>query len=123
MAKPEEIVKDAAEKLKGKKAKRKSIEGKPENTKAAPLLPAVKKALEDEFGANLSKVKVHTGGNVPDIAKDLGAKAFTQGNNIYFAKPGDAKNPQILAHELVHVIQQGRGKMPPEKDTEVLTSK
>lgn len=120
---PDEKIKAIVEDLKGKKAKVKSIEGKPEGTKEAPLPPAVKKALEDELGASLGKVRVHTGGNVPDLAKGLGAKAFTIGNDIYFTKPGDAKDPEVLAHELTHVVQQGGGRMPKEKDGKALTSK
>jgi hypothetical protein len=83
----------------------------------------VKAAPEEQFGANLSKVRVHTGGNAPEIAKGLGAKAFTIGNGIYFAKPGDANDPEVLAHELAHVIQQGNGRMPKEKDGKALTSR
>ena len=123
MAGPEEIIKQTAEDLKGKKAKVKSIETKPEGTKEAPLPPAVKKALEEHLEVDLGKVRVHTGGNAPDIAKELGAKAVTIGNDIYFARPGDATDPEMLAHELTHVIQQGGGKMPKEKDGKALTSK
>ena len=120
---PEEVVKKKAEELKGKKAKVKSVEAKPEGTKEQSLPTKVKKALEEELGANLGNVRVHTGGNAPDIAKKLGAKAFTMGNDIYFAKSGDAKDPEILAHEIIHVVQQGGGRMPNEKDGKALTSK
>ncbi|MFN4158096.1 MAG: DUF4157 domain-containing protein [Gemmobacter sp.] len=123
MAKPEEKIKAVVGDLKGKKAKLKTIEGKPEGTKEAPLPPAVKKALEDELGADLSKVRVHTGGNAADMANELKAKAFTIGNDIYFAKPGDAKDAELLAHELTHVVQQGNGRVPKEKDGKALTSK
>ncbi|MDZ4130895.1 MAG: DUF4157 domain-containing protein [Hydrogenophaga sp.] len=123
MASPEEIAKDVSEKLKGKKAKVKTISAMPEGTKEKPLPPAVKKALEETLGTKLSKVRVHTGGNAPELAKELKAKAFTIGNNIYFAKKGDAKDPEMLAHEMVHVVQQGGGKMPKEKDGKALTSK
>lgn len=116
-------IKKALEDAEGKKAKEKSIETAPEGTKGKPLDKDVKAALEEQFGANLSKVRVHTGGNAADIAKELGAKAFTIGNDIFFAKPGDAKNPETLAHELAHVLQSKGGKMPAEKDGKALTSK
>ncbi len=83
----------------------------------------MKKALEDQLGVDLGKVRVHTGGNVPDLAKELGARAFTIGTDIFFANPGDAKDPEMLAHELTHVVQQGGGRMPKEKDGKALTSK
>lgn len=119
----EEKVKQVAEGLKGRKAKIKPVETRPEGTKEVPLPREVKSALEEQFGTNLSRVRVHTGGNVDEVAKALKAKAFTIGNDIYFAKPGDAKDPETLAHELTHVIQQGNGKMPKEKDGKALTSK
>lgn len=123
MAKPEEIAKAKVEELKGKKAKLKEIETKPEGTKEAPIPPALKKALEEALDTDLGKVRVHTGGNAKDIAKELKAKAFTIGNDVYFANPSDAKDHETLAHELVHVVQQGNGRVPKEKDGKALTSK
>jgi hypothetical protein len=120
---PEDKLKKVLEGVDGKKAREKAIEAAPEGTKGKALNKDVKAALEEQFGANLSKVRVHVGGNAPDIAKELGAKAFTIGNDIYFAKPGDANDRELLAHELAHVIQQGGGRMPKEKDGKALTSK
>ena len=120
---PEDIIRQTAEDLKGRKARVRSISGKPEGTRQSPLPPAVKKALKAQFGADLGKVRVHTGGNVPDLAKELGAKAFTIGTDICFANPGDAKDPETLAHELTYVLQQGGGRMPKERDGKALTSK
>lgn len=120
---PEDIIKQVVEDLQGKKAKIKTLEGKPEGTKEEPLPPAIKKALEEHLEADLGKVRVHTGGNAAELCKGLGAKAFTIGHDIYFAKPGDARDAEMLAHELYHVVQQGGGKVPKEKDGKVLTSK
>lgn len=120
---PDDKLKKVLEDVDGKKAKQKAIETAPEGTKGKALDKKVKAALEEQFGANLSKVRVHVGGNAPDIAKELGAKSFTIGNDIYFARPGDANDPELVAHELAHVIQQGGGRMPKEKDGKALTSK
>ena len=120
---PEDIIKQVVGDLQGKKAKVKTLEGKPEGTKEEALPPAIKKALEEHLEVDLGRVRVHTGGNAADLCKELGAKAFTIGNDIYFAKPGDARDPEILAHELTHVVQQGGGRVPKEKDGKVLTSK
>lgn len=42
----------------------------------------------------------------------LGAKAFTQGNDIHFGagafNPGAGEGKQLLAHEATHVVQQGQ---------------
>ena len=123
MADPKEIVKKIVEKLKNKKAKVKKVETQPEGTKGTSLPGPLKKALEEELGVNLSKVRVHTGGNAGEIAKSLGAKAFTVGNDVFFGKPGDAKDAATVAHELWHVVQQGKGKMPKAQDGKALTSK
>ncbi|WP_254656683.1 eCIS core domain-containing protein [Leisingera sp. JC1] len=64
-----------------------------------------------------------SGGNAKDVCKELKAKAFTYGNDIFFMKPGDAKNPELLVHELVHVLQQGKGRIPKAKGGVALTSK
>ncbi|MFL4468884.1 DUF4157 domain-containing protein [Tateyamaria armeniaca] len=117
-------IKKIVDKVKGKKAKVKPIKTEPEGTKASKLPPDVVEALETEFGADLKKARVHVGGNAGDICKELGAKAFAMGPNIYMAKPGDAKNKELLAHELTHVIQQAGGKkLPKEQKGKVLVSK
>jgi len=123
MPDPSAIVKETTEKLKGKKAKLKKISAKPEGTKSQPLPGPLKKALAEALDADLGKVRVHTGGNTADLAKEVGAKAFAIGPDIYFAKASDAKDMKVLAHELTHVVQQGRGKMPPETSGKAFTSK
>jgi hypothetical protein len=123
MADPAEIAKEAAEKLKGKKAKVKKLITEPEGTKGKPLPGPLKKALEESLGAKLDKVRVHTGGNAAQIAKELGAKAFTIGQDIYFGKSSDGGKVELIAHELTHVVQQGNGKMPKVVAGKALTSK
>jgi len=59
---------------------------------------------------NLDNVRVHYGGNSAEICKELGAKAFTQGSDIYIAKSSDASNNKFVAHEAWHVIQQASGR-------------
>jgi len=117
-------IKSTAEALKGKKAKVKPLKTEPTGTQGKKLDGKVKKALEEHFSkAKLNKVQVHTGGNAKDVAKELKAKAFTIGSDIYFAKPADAKNPKMIAHEMAHVIQQGNGKLPKSQKGKALTSK
>ena len=119
-----EDVKKIAEELKGKKAKFKALDGAPEGTKAMKLPKDVIDGMKEVFGANLSKVPVHVGGNATDLCKQIKAKAFTSGNNIVVMKPGFAKDSGFLAHELTHVIQQAGGKkMPKEQAGKVLITK
>ncbi|MEP2889972.1 DUF4157 domain-containing protein [Tateyamaria sp.] len=108
-------IKKITEKLKGKKAKTKTLKTTPEGTKSIKLPKNVAQGLSDALGADLSKVRVHTGGNVADACKEMGVKAFAMGNELYLAKPADAKNVKLLAHELTHVIQQGGGKKMPKR--------
>lgn len=112
MADPDPKITKVIEKLKGKKAKVKKISAAPENTKASGLPPKLKASLEAAFDTDFSKVRIHTGGNAPDLAKELGAQAFTIGSDIFLAKSSSSSNHQLLAHELTHVVQQNSGKVP-----------
>lgn len=67
--------------------------------------------MEQGFGADFSGVKIHTDSTAVRMNKNLGAQAFTTGNNIYFNEgkyQPDSKNGKtLLAHELTHTVQQG----------------
>jgi len=122
--KDKEMVQATADQLGGKKAKVKALQTEPEGTTSKPLERGLRVAMEEVFGAKLKDVLVHTGGNIPDVAKELKAKVFTIGTDIYFAKAADAKDTQMLAHEIAHVLNQGTGKkMPAAKKGKALTSK
>jgi hypothetical protein len=51
--------------------------------------------------------------------RELGAQAFTHGNDIYFNsgkyKPGSTEGKQLLAHELTHVVQQRKSNSEQKK--------
>ncbi len=68
--------------------------------------------MENSFGADFSGVRVH---ETSSLARDLNAKAYTQGNDIHFApgeySPGTALGQKILSHELSHVIQHRQGRV------------
>ncbi|HEX8475985.1 MAG TPA: DUF4157 domain-containing protein [Pyrinomonadaceae bacterium] len=70
--------------------------------------------MEAAFGEDFGNVRVHTGGYAEEKTDELGAQAFTRGEDIYFAKDAhDAsteKGRETLAHELAHVAQQQRGR-------------
>lgn len=69
--------------------------------------------MENNFGADFSRVNIHTDSEAVQMNKELGAQAFTNGNDIYFNKgkynPGSNEGKHLLAHELTHTIQQ-KGK-------------
>jgi Domain of unknown function (DUF4157) len=62
---------------------------------------------------DLQAVRVHTDPAAAQTAQGLGACAYTVGHHIVFGAgrfaPGTADGQGLLAHELVHVVQQARG--------------
>jgi hypothetical protein len=77
----------------------------------SPLPPPVRDFMEPRFGANFDHVRIHTGTDAAHQSAQLGANAFTYGNNVFFGKdkfqPQTAKGKELIAHELTHTIQQG----------------
>lgn len=75
------------------------------------LSPAQRHAFEDRLGADLGEVRVHADTQAAQLAGALHARAFTYGADIFFDTgeytPGTAAGQALLAHELVHTVQQG----------------
>jgi hypothetical protein len=75
------------------------------------LTPALQREMSTKIGADFSGVNIHTGSDAIQMNRELGARAFTQGNDIYFNsgeyKPSSSEGKHLLAHELTHVVQQG----------------
>ncbi len=69
--------------------------------------------MESRFGVDFSNVRIHTGQKAIQMSRDLNAKAFTVGNDIYFNEgkynPTSTSGKHLLAHELTHTIQQSKG--------------
>ena len=72
----------------------------------APLDPATRSRMEEGFGADFGAVRIHTGSEADALSRSLNARAFTTGQDIFFAG-GGAPDEKILAHELAHTVQQG----------------
>ena len=79
----------------------------------APLDSAVRGRMEKQLGADLSGAKIHTGGESSEAAKDIGARAFTVGQDVHFGSgefaPGTKEGDRLIAHELTHVVQGQKG--------------
>jgi len=78
--------------------------------------PSVASRVEAATGGDLSGVRVHTDAASQGEAAALRAKAFTVGRDIHFAagqyQPGTAGGDALLAHELVHTLQQRASSEP-----------
>jgi hypothetical protein len=73
---------------------------------------AMRRASPGAATADFSRVRVHTDTTASDAARSLNARAFTVGGHIGFAEgeyaPSSVAGQRLLAHELAHVLQQGR---------------
>jgi hypothetical protein len=84
------------------------------DTSGRPLPPSPRGDMEQRFGWDFSRVRIHTDGVAAESARHVGALAYTVGRHIVFgadrfapATPGGAR---LLAHELSHVVQQSGTK-------------
>jgi hypothetical protein len=76
----------------------------------APLDHAVRQEMEQRFGHDFSRVRVHSDEKAAASARSLEALAYTVGRDVVFAEgqyaPHTDKGTKLLAHELTHVLQQ-----------------
>jgi Domain of unknown function (DUF4157) len=81
-----------------------------------PLDLATRLLFESRFGHDFGRVRVHSDSRAADSASAVDAEAYTVGPHVVFAAgryaPGSERGRSLLAHELVHTIQQGAGPHP-----------
>ena len=69
--------------------------------------------MESRFGQDFGQVRIHTGGKAAESAAAIQARAYTSGRDVVFGageyRPESESGKRLLAHELVHVGQQGGG--------------
>ena len=75
-----------------------------------PLPASSRDFFGPRIGADFSGVRVHTGAGADHLNRQLNARAFTTGQDIFFRRgeynPSGSKGQELLAHELTHVVQQ-----------------
>lgn len=75
-----------------------------------PLELALRKDMEQRFGHDFSRVRVHTGTAAEQSAREVDAHAYTKGHDIVFGldqfAPETHEGRRLIAHELMHVVQQ-----------------
>ncbi|MDH5178485.1 MAG: DUF4157 domain-containing protein [Gammaproteobacteria bacterium] len=83
----------------------------PTNSGGEALAGETGKSMENMFGFDFSKVRIHRDAEAGTLSKQYSAKAFTYRNHIYFGQgmynPENSEGKHLLAHELTHVVQQG----------------
>lgn len=76
-----------------------------------PLDAATRAFFEPRLGHSFSRVRVHADAHAADSAAEVGARAYAVGEDIVFGAgeyaPTTPVGQRLLAHELVHVVQQG----------------
>jgi hypothetical protein len=81
-----------------------------------PLDPPVRETMESQFGHDFRSVRVHEDSRAADAAHSVSARAFNLGSHIAFGQgqytPETRDGRLLLAHELVHVVQQGKDASP-----------
>jgi Domain of unknown function (DUF4157) len=96
-----------------------------------PLDANLQQSMEQAFGADFSRVKVHTDAQSDQLNQSIQAKAFTTGQDVFFRQgayqPGSRGGQELIAHELTHVVQQNgravqRSPLLPQQPAETVTS-
>jgi hypothetical protein len=63
------------------------------------------------MGQDFSGVTVHTDSTADNLSRQIGAKAFTTGSDVFFQagayNPATSEGQHLISHELTHVVQQG----------------
>ena len=75
----------------------------------SPLPEPVRAFLEPRFGMDFGQVRAHTGADAVQMNREVGARAFTHGADIYYGAGHSPEDLALTAHELTHVVQQTGG--------------
>jgi len=86
-------------------------------------IPDVNRQMfESSMGHDFSGANVHADSESDGLNKQLGARAFTTGSDIFFRQgeynPASSGGQELLAHELTHVVQQGGAAVKKKTDEE-----
>lgn len=77
-----------------------------------PMEEGLRTVMESRFGHDFSRVRIHTDEPAARSTDAIGASAYTAGQHVVFAggkySPTSPAGAELLAHELVHVVQQSR---------------
>jgi hypothetical protein len=81
-----------------------------------PLEPALRQDMEQRFGYDFSRVRVHLGAVAEQSARDVNAHAYVVEHNVVFGAgryhPETYDGQELIAHELTHIVQQSNHAYP-----------
>jgi hypothetical protein len=93
------------------------------SSEGRPLPRGVRAAFEVAYGQPFGDVRVHDGRRAAEAAAAVGARAFTYGRDVAFARdayrPETAHGLMLIGHELSHVAQQRGAAGAPPGDVEL----
>ena len=85
----------------------------PSNGRGQPLSPQTRDYFETHLGHDLSRVRIHKDEHADQLTRLFGAHALTLRSDIFFGaneySPSTMDGQHLLAHELVHTVQQRYG--------------
>ncbi|MBN1428161.1 MAG: DUF4157 domain-containing protein [Anaerolineae bacterium] len=105
------------------------------NSPSQPLDADTRTFMETHLGHDFSRVRIHADAQAAESARAVNALAYTVGQDVVLGKRqyilGATTGNKLLAHELVHVVQQGtngqvtvqRATDSPPSDTDSLALK
>jgi hypothetical protein len=76
------------------------------------LDPAIEHEMSARFDHDFSRIRVHTDPAAAAAAAAIDARAYTAGEHVVFGA-GEYRRPEVVAHELAHVVQQGPSTSTP----------
>jgi outer membrane protein OmpA-like peptidoglycan-associated protein len=89
-------------------------------TPGSPLEPTLRTDMEQRLGHDFSRVRIHADARAADSTAAVASLAYTVGNHVVLSRAltTGEQSRRVLAHELVHTIQQrdisspGDGPLP-----------
>lgn len=80
-------------------AVRRDVQGRAEGR---PIVPSLRSSLENTLHQDLGDVRVHEGAV---SARSIGARAFSNGRDVWLAPGESSQDPSLIAHEATHAAQ------------------
>lgn len=77
----------------------------------SPIPAALRRSMEGAFGRDLGSVRLHTDARAALLSRQVAARAFTVGHDVFFGageyRPDTPDGRHTLAHELAHTAAGG----------------